>query len=143
MAKHKTSIDEYGFDLEQICDAIASGQSLASVAADYLAPETSLRTWLRVDETRSALYSRAREDRAHKYADEVVTLADGCIGRTNEVVQATRLAVDTRKWVAAKLYPKTYGERITQEIDARVEVNQLTDEQIQAKLQTLLTKVLP
>lgn len=33
-----------------------------------------------------------------------------------EHVQRSRLRVDTRKWFAARLHPKKYGDKVTQEI---------------------------
>ena len=36
----------------------------------------------------------------------------------NEAVNRSRLRVDTRKWLAAKLLPKIYGERLQKEPDS-------------------------
>ncbi len=50
--------------------------------------------------------------RAEAWADEVVHLADEALEADNATqVQATRLALDARKWVASRLLPKKYGER--------------------------------
>lgn len=43
-------------------------------------------------------------------------MADGVAGCSdNSVVNAARLQIDTRKWVASKLMPRRYGERVTLE----------------------------
>jgi hypothetical protein len=34
----------------------------------------------------------------------------------NETVQRSRLRVESRKWAAAKLLPKVYGDRLQQEV---------------------------
>jgi hypothetical protein len=50
-------------------------------------------------------------------ADEIVSIADGPDGEDSPVATARdRLRVDARKWVAAKLLPKKYGDRIQQEV---------------------------
>lgn len=68
-------------------------------------------------------YTRAREAQADALVDEILEIADeaerdiGKDGKANhELVQRARLRVDARKWVAAKMRPKKYGERITAEV---------------------------
>jgi hypothetical protein len=62
-------------------------------------------------------YARAKDDRAHKLAEEIITLADAPIredadGRLDSAeVNQRRLQVDARKWIASKMLPKTYGDR--------------------------------
>jgi hypothetical protein len=44
--------------------------------------------------------------------DEIIEIADGVRGsRSLTSVRAAKLAIDTRKWMAAKLIPKKYGFR--------------------------------
>ncbi len=102
------------YDLDDVCTRIAGGESLRSVAADYLVTDEALRVWLRNDPARSARYEQARIDRAHRFADEVIELSD-TVGLSKEEVAKARLQIDTRKWIAAKLYPKTYGDRLMAE----------------------------
>lgn len=67
----------------------------------------------------------AREDQADTLADEILEIADESENDTyevdlgdgviiqkenREVVNRSRLRVDARKWVAAKLKPKKYGD---------------------------------
>lgn len=101
------------YDLKDICRSIARGESLRSIAADYVVDESTLREWLRADPDRAAAYDAARVDRAHRYADEIVELADSTGDGIND--KQRRLQIDTRKWLASKFYPKMYGERIMQE----------------------------
>ena len=55
-------------------------------------------------------YARAREVQAETLADEIVSIAD-----EDGDPQRQRLRVDARKWVASKLKPKRYGDKVTNE----------------------------
>lgn len=68
-------------------------------------------------------YTRAREDQADTLADEIVAIADDGTNDTykneegfelvnHDVIARSRLRVEARKWVAAKLKPKKYGDRV-------------------------------
>jgi hypothetical protein len=57
--------------------------------------------------------TRARAAQAECLADELVEIADEVQDTDDMVkVQAAKLRIDTRKWVASKLLPKKYGERV-------------------------------
>jgi hypothetical protein len=100
----------------EICRRISLGQSLVSVTNDPAMPsETTVIRWLsddRYSEFR-ALYVRAREQQVERFVDEIVDIADRVAGSADSaVVHAARLAIDTRKWAAAKRLPKKYGDRL-------------------------------
>jgi hypothetical protein len=38
-------------------------------------------------------------------------MSDAVIGQPQEIVTATRNAVDARKWIACKLVPRQYGDQ--------------------------------
>ena len=59
--------------------------------------------------------TRAREAQADCWASEIVDLADETLADANHVAKA-RLQIDTRKWVACKLLPRKYGERVSAEL---------------------------
>ena len=74
----------------------------------------------------SEQYARAREAQADKLAEEALQIADDGRSDTyldaegnertdNEVIQRSRLRVDTRKWLASKMAPKKYGDKLVQE----------------------------
>ena len=100
----------------EICERISLGESLVSVTNDPAMPsETTVIRWLSDDRYSAfrALYVRAREQQVERYVDEIVDIADrvkDCID--SAVVNAARLAIDTRKWAAAKRLPRKYGDRI-------------------------------
>lgn len=106
-----------------ICERIAEGESLRSICGSEGMPakKTVLR-WLSDRESFRAQYARAREDQADHYAEEIVAIADAAEGDFVETengpafnaehVQRSKLRVDARKWVASKLKPKKYGDRL-------------------------------
>jgi hypothetical protein len=71
-------------------------------------------------------YVRACEIRAEKLTDEILQIADeanadiiGVDEKTGkpivngEAINRSRLKVDARKWLAGKLAPKKYGDKMT------------------------------
>lgn len=76
------------------------------------------------------MYARARDDQADTLADQIIDIADtplqgvktktdanGKVIETTEgdMIEHRRLQVDARKWIAAKLKPRRYGERLNTE----------------------------
>ena len=59
----------------------------------------------------SDLYARAREERADLLAKEILEIADAPCKDAVEVAHA-RNRLDTRKWLASKLAPRKYGDRV-------------------------------
>ena len=93
---------------EQFCARIAEGQSVAEICGRRDQPsQQSVYTWLREDEDFLERYARARDAQADKLFKECLEIADKA---TPENVSVARLQVDTRKWAAARLAPKKYGE---------------------------------
>jgi len=91
-------------------------------------------------------YEKAVEDRADRLAEEIVELADmvppdGLEGTAMSAwVNQKRLQVDARKWVASKLKPRTYGDRLDVSVsDNRISVIQAL-EQAQARVQIGMAK---
>jgi hypothetical protein len=72
-------------------------------------------------------YARAREEQADKLFREIIEIADDASGDyvttsdgkrivDHENIQRSRLRVDARKWAAARLAPKKYGDRISHDV---------------------------
>ena len=98
-----------------ICERLAVGESLRSICADKAMPGLStVMGWLFDDKHEGfpEQYARAREAQAELRADEITDIADGVEHGASEAVQAARLRVDARKWIAAKLLPKRYGDKV-------------------------------
>jgi terminase small subunit-like protein len=118
---------EYSAEIaEIICQKISEGQSLTKICKRNDMPDksTAIR-WLRHFEEFRNQYGVARNLQADVLADETLDIADDDAkdvsirdGKTVidfEHIQRSRLRVETRKWMAAKLAPKKYGERVTTE----------------------------
>lgn len=103
---------------------IVEGESLRAICRDPKMPGTSMMvSWLNDDAAFAAHYARACEARADALVDEIIEIADDGSGDTyetedgivkinTEVVQRSKLRVDARKWVAAKMRPKKYGDKL-------------------------------
>jgi hypothetical protein len=114
---------------DEICAELASGKSVRTICkrADMPGMETIFR-WLRENMEFREQYARAKAEAADALVEEMLDIADdgrndwmevhdkdgACVGFkiNGEHVQRSRLRVDTRKWVASKLKPKKYGERV-------------------------------
>ena len=114
----------------QICARISSGELLTDICAELEIPRASFYVWLNADKERIDEYARAREEQQHSWADEIVKLADKsrpgntvtekCDGtvetKTGDMVERTRLQIESRKWLMARLAPRTYGDKVQAEI---------------------------
>jgi hypothetical protein len=78
-----------------------------------------------------ATSTRAREEQADKLFRETIEIADDKSGDyittsdgkrvvDHENIQRSRLRVDARKWAAARLAPKKYGDRVEHDIKGGV-----------------------
>ncbi len=89
----------------------------------------------------AARYVRARELQAEHWADQIVEISDDGTndwverqmpnGKTETVLEhehvtRSRLRVDSRKWLLAKLRPGTYGDKL-QHANAAGDGNQVTE----------------
>lgn len=93
---------------ERVCALIASGHSLRQIAGmEGLPSMEAVRTWLLKDAEFAAQYARAREEQAEAFAEEIVAIAD-----TEPDAAKARNRIDARKWVAVKLLPKKYGDKV-------------------------------
>lgn len=93
----------------KICARIAEGESVKSICRDDAMPVAStVFLWLGEHAEFSDQYAIAKEESAEFHADEIISIADDTTGD----VARDRLRVDARKWVASKLKPKKYGDKI-------------------------------
>ncbi len=97
--------------VETILLRVSSGRSLASVANDDDLPEIrTIHRWIAEDEEFRQAYTRACANRSLVYADTIGDIAKGVLaGRIDP--NAARVAIDSYKWLAARLQSGTYGER--------------------------------
>lgn len=111
---------------DAICGRLAEGESLRAICRDGDMPDAAtVFRWLREFPEFCKQYTRAREEQADTLADEIVMIADEDTATTKSMgedavavvfdstaVARNRLRVEARKWVASKLKPKKYGDKL-------------------------------
>lgn len=115
---------------DAICTALAEGESLRSICQQPGMPHiATVMRWLSDPEKRDFCeqYTRAREAQAETLAEELLAIADEAeyepiqdpnTGETLAVafdktaVARNKLRVETRKWLAARMSPKKYGDKL-------------------------------
>jgi hypothetical protein len=108
-----------------ILDLVAGeAYSLSKACQHYDVLESTFRSWCKLDAELDAKYARAREDRAHKWAEELVEIPDSVdITGDPQVVrmrlEQARQKVDTRKWVIARILAKLYGDKIVNQHEGK------------------------
>lgn len=127
---------------EKLCDLIAAGQSLRKIClADDMPDQTTVYRWLRQQESFRQHYAHAREIQAETIFDECLDIADdggndwmadkeseGGVKYNGDHVQRSRLRIDARKWMAGKLAPKKYGEKVQLEHSGEMAVKRKPDD---------------
>src|ERR1700693_4208767 len=93
---------------EKLAGLIADGVPLAEACKKVGISRRAPYEWLTSSDEWVALYARAREMLAHKYAAEVVTIADD----QDIPPDSRRVMCDSRKWAAAKLLPRVYNDKL-------------------------------
>lgn len=121
---------------DEICERIANGESVRKICEDDDKPNRrTVMRWLETHEDFATKCARARLLQADALEEEMQEVADDgtndWMERRSEAekgggimtgwvlngehVQRSKLRVSTLQWRAAKLNPKKYGEKITQE----------------------------
>jgi hypothetical protein len=120
-----------------ICARLAEGESMRSICRGEGMPALStVFLWLGNNPQFLEQYTRAREAQADALFEDVLEIADdarndwmerngegdsGWIAN-GEHLQRSRLRIDARKWMAGKLRPKKYGEKLGLDGDIGVKV---------------------
>ena len=101
--------DKQQAQFNTVCERIADGMSLRDACDHSDVPHReTIRAWLAEGEAAlSAQYARARDEQADHYADEIVAIADG-----DDDPAKVRNRVEARKWIACKLKPRKYGDKL-------------------------------
>jgi hypothetical protein len=102
-----------------ICEAIKTGISLRQSCHHAGIDPRTFYDAVEASPERSQRYARARNIQTEMLADELVQLADSATPRDAHV---KRLQIDTRRWIAAKLLPRKYGDKPA-EINVSTQVN--------------------
>ena len=105
-----------------ICARLSNGEALPAICAAEGIGVSTVYQWLQARPEFADQYARAREDQADTLAAQITALADeeprmvvddkGVARIDSAWVAWQKNRVDARKWVASKLKPKAYGERV-------------------------------
>jgi len=112
-----------------ICMMLSEGLSLRQIlkadTTGTLPAQSTVYEWLLRHPLFAEQYARAREEQADTNADEILEIADEMPpeytdekGRTTldqTYIQWQKNRIEARKWTAAKLRPKKYGDRMAVE----------------------------
>lgn len=83
----------------------------------------------------SDMLARAREEYAEARVEEMQNIAE-----TVEDVQRAKLLCDNIKWEACRVAPKKYGDRTAIDVDGSLNISNMSDDDLNAKLADLLAK---
>lgn len=119
---------------------MVEGESLRAIVKSNGGPSyVTFFRWLHEYPELEKLYFIAQEQRAETHVDEILEIADDARNdwmerndpenpgwvANHEHINRSRLRVDTRKWIAAKMKPKRYGDSENRSAVA-VQVNVIT-----------------
>jgi hypothetical protein len=107
---------------DEITTRLANGESLIPVLKELKIHPMTFYKWLSVKEFRD-VYTDARKIQAELMVNDIlriaddaindrITLDDGKVVMDFARIQRARLMIDSRKWIASKLLPKVYGDRL-------------------------------
>ena len=109
--------------VEAICSQLAEGKSLRTICkAEGMPSAGTVCRMLANDADFAEQYARAREIQADTIFDEILDIADDSSNDwietkdgdkfNQEAAARARIRIDARKWMAGKLRPKVYGEKL-------------------------------
>ena len=98
------------------------GSTLSAVCrAEGMPKRTTFLDWVKKDSALADRYARAREIGAYAMADDLLDIADDKTRDTRivdgrevadtEWITRSRLRVDTRKWLVARILPWVFGDK--------------------------------
>lgn len=121
------SAEEIEERFNQICKRIEDGESLRSILKDRSMPGSeTFYIWIDESTEKAKLYAQACARRADVLFDEILEIADDGTNdymtivkgdneynvEDREVTNRSKLRVEARKWVLAKMQPKKYGDKL-------------------------------
>jgi hypothetical protein len=97
----------------ELCECIAGGDSAREAAKKYDITEGAIRFWRRTKPDFATQYAHAVQDRADVFFERGNDIAFRI--KSGEESQIARVQLDWLKWAACKMFPKAYGDKVTQE----------------------------
>lgn len=141
---------------DKICEEIAtSSKSLKTICGEEGMPSVrTVLSWLSQGDKEESKpefkeflhqYARAREEQADFLAEEILEIADDGSNdlmtitkgdasyetENKEVTNRSKLRVEARKWIASKLKPKKYSDKVDLNHAGQIALNQITGMQVE------------
>ena len=113
LLKRKEFWDEFFF-------RIGNGESLR-VCRGLGIPFQTVWSAIMIDERRKATYEDAKISRAHFHAAKIEEIIEK-VELGNIDPQVARVSIDARKWLASKMYPKFFSDKVQLQHDVTVDV---------------------
>ena len=113
---------------DAVCDAIATQSKGLGAIIEELGFKISpslIYKWIQQNDSFRERYARAKAEQARVMADEICEIADhtqegvittqkadgGVEIKSADMLEHRKLRIESRKWLAAKLLPKVYGDQ--------------------------------
>ena len=107
----------------EITDNIAEGSDILRACKHRELSRSTYMKWLTESDDYARTHARAMECKADVIFEEILAIADstendliidadGNSVTNHNVIQRDRLRVDARKWIAAKMNPNKYGNKV-------------------------------
>lgn len=133
---------------QHICDLIATTTKslveLCTIDPQFPGGPDTIYRWIRANPEFAEMYLQARRNQVQLFVDQIIFISDddrqdyavnkhGELKVDKENIHRARLMIDTRKWLASKLMPKVYGERMQNDTNVVVKTHEewlkeITDE---------------
>lgn len=125
---------------DEIFGRIAKGESLVDICEDdWLPSRSTVHKRLADDPIFADRYARAREAQADTIFDEILQIADDARNdwmerrgeddagwvANGEHIQRSRLRIEARKWMAGKLRPKVYGDKLDVDVQGAIKIERV------------------
>lgn len=94
---------------ELVCQAIESGLTSPKACEAVGVERGTWMGWMSAGHTDIARYAHAREQLGDLLAEGIISDAE-TLGRTDPAY--AKVVVDAKKWVAARLFPKRWGDKV-------------------------------
>lgn len=120
---------------DEILQLLAEGLSLSEICRrEDMPARSTVNLWVAHDtEGFADRYARARDAQAERYAEEIIEISDDgtndwvarrqgdetITAADHEHIQRSKLRVDSRKWLMARMAPKRYGDRMSTELTGK------------------------
>lgn len=142
-----------------ICEQLALGMSMRKVCApDNIPSMQTVFSWLRTNKEFLEQYTRAKEEAADLLVEDMIEIADDATNDymekvvsdgegggnvvgymvNGEFVNRSRLRIETRKWLAMKLKPKKYGDKLAVDQTGEINVNHSYADKTDAELNAMV-----